>query len=93
MPKLGSHDFQAFYKAVAQANLYWEASAGSVRNEKGVLQAIQYNVALGSTVVRAFMEGFAIQFANVSHATAGARHKSCQIARWKSRTYGDARHP
>lgn len=66
MPKLGSNDFQAFCKAVAQANVYWEVSAGSVQNEKGVLQAIEYNVALGSTVVRAFMEGFAIQFANVS---------------------------
>lgn len=66
MPKLGTHDFEAFRKAVAEAGVYWEVSAGSVQNEKGVLQAIEYNVALGSSVVRAFMELFSIQFKDIS---------------------------
>jgi sugar phosphate isomerase/epimerase len=66
MPKLGTGDFEAFRKAVAKAKVYWEVSAGSIQNEKGVLQAIDYNLALGSTVIRSFMEVFSIQLKDIS---------------------------
>jgi sugar phosphate isomerase/epimerase len=62
MPKLDSSDFESFRKAVAEAGLYWEVSAGSVQNEQAVLRALEYNVPLGSKIVRSFMEGFGIQF-------------------------------
>lgn len=62
MPKLGTADFAAFQKAVADAGAYWEVSAGSVQNEKGVRLAVEYSAAMGSKIVRAFMEGFGIQF-------------------------------
>jgi sugar phosphate isomerase/epimerase len=62
MPKLGSSDFAAFRKAVQDGGLYWEVSAGRVHQEDRVLQALEYNVALGSKVVRSYMEGFGVQF-------------------------------
>ena len=66
MPKLGSPEFRTLQRKIADAGLYWEVSAGMVQNEAGVRLAMEYNLALGSKVVRAFMEGFGIQFKPIS---------------------------
>jgi len=62
MPTLASSEFASFRKAIEEHGLYWEISAGMVQDEKGVLRAMEYNAAMGSKIVRAFMEGFGIQF-------------------------------
>lgn len=66
MPPLGSSEFNAFRKTVQERGLYWEVSAGMVQREDGVRRALEYNAALGTKVVRAFMEGFGIQFKGIS---------------------------
>lgn len=66
MPKLGTPEFDSLRRAIQENGLYWEVSAGMVQQEEAVLRALEYNAALGSTVVRAFMEGFGIQFRDVS---------------------------
>jgi len=66
MPKLESSEFESFRKTIADGGLFWEVSAGSVQREDGVRRALEYNAALGTKVVRAFMEGFGIQFKGVS---------------------------
>ncbi|MBM4043608.1 MAG: sugar phosphate isomerase/epimerase [Planctomycetes bacterium] len=66
MPKLGSPEFESLRKAIEKDGLFWEVSAGMVQREDGVLRALEYDAALGTKVVRAFMEGFGIQFKGIS---------------------------
>jgi len=66
MPALGSSQFASFRKAIEDHALYWEVSAGMVQEEEGVRRALEYNAAIGSKVVRAFMEGFGLQFQGIS---------------------------
>jgi sugar phosphate isomerase/epimerase len=66
MPPLGSSQFAAFRRAIEDHELYWEVSAGMVQDEEGVRRALEYNVAIGSKLVRAFMEGFGLQFQGLS---------------------------
>ncbi len=62
MPPLGSADFIKLKEEIAEAGLFWEVSAGMVKDEARVFQALEYAVALNCRVVRAYMEGFGIQF-------------------------------
>ena len=62
MPPLGSSELVAFRKNLEEAGLYWEVSAGSVQREDGVRRAMEYNEAIGSKIVRSYLEGFGIQF-------------------------------
>jgi sugar phosphate isomerase/epimerase len=62
MPALGSRRFASFRKAIEDRGLYWEVSAGPVQDEAGVRRALEYNAQIGSKIVRAFMEGFGLQF-------------------------------
>lgn len=66
MPPLGSSELAALRKNIEDAGLYWEVSAGSVQHEDGVRRAMEYNVAIGSKIVRSFLEGFGIQFKHLS---------------------------
>jgi sugar phosphate isomerase/epimerase len=66
MPPLNTREFDSLRGAIQESGFFWEVSAGMVQREDGVRQAIEYNAALGTTVVRAFMEGFGIQFKGMS---------------------------
>lgn len=66
MPPLGSRELDTLRKLNEEAGMYWEVSAGSVQREDGVRRAMEYNVAIGSKVVRSFLEGFGIQFRSIS---------------------------
>ena len=66
MPKLGSDEFQSLRKTAAQHGLFLEVCSGRVQDEKGMLEALEYNLALGSQVVRTYMELFKIQFEDIS---------------------------
>lgn len=66
MPKLGSDEFQSLRKTALQHGLFLEVCSGRVQDEKGMLEALEYNVALGSQVVRTYMELFKIQFEDIS---------------------------
>jgi sugar phosphate isomerase/epimerase len=66
MPPSGSSQFTSFRKAIEDQGLYWEVSAGQVQDEAAVRRALEYNAAIGSKVVRAFMEGFGLQFRGIS---------------------------
>jgi sugar phosphate isomerase/epimerase len=66
MPALGSSELATLRKTIEEHGLYWEVSAGMVQDEQGVRRALEYNAAIGSRIVRAFMEGFGIQFQGIS---------------------------
>jgi sugar phosphate isomerase/epimerase len=66
MPDPASADFEAFRREIAASGLFWEVSAGGVQAEAEVLRALAYSRALGTRVVRSFMEGFGIQFKGIS---------------------------
>lgn len=62
VPVLDSPEFEAFREKIRNLGLFWEISAGLVSNEGEVLESLDCAVALKSKVVRAFIEGFGIQF-------------------------------
>jgi len=66
MPELASPELDSLREAIAERKLFWEVSGGMVQSEDAVLRALEYNAALGTKVVRAYMEGFGIQFKGIS---------------------------
>jgi sugar phosphate isomerase/epimerase len=66
MPALDTSELAALRKTIDENGLYWEVSAGLVQDEQGVRRALEYNAAIGSRIVRAFVEGFGIQFQGIA---------------------------
>jgi sugar phosphate isomerase/epimerase len=66
MPPLDSPRFGQIRDEVRTQGLFLEVSAGRVQDEERVLQALEHSAVLDGNVVRAFMEGFGIQFRDIS---------------------------